>query len=378
MRAHLFFVIDALGWSVAERAGFLEGFAAVRSPAAPVLGYSCACIPSLLTGRLPREHGRWGMYRRDPARSPFRRYRWLLRAAERARHEGFVRRYVKRRLDAGGRYRGYFQLYSIPLGRLEQFDIPETEDLFLPGGVPGHATILDLLARRAGPLRSWSWRTPEDENFREMAAAIGEKRWGSLLLYAPDLDARLHASGTASPRVSERLAWYDERIREMAEAARRAYGDVVVVVMSDHGMTDTVGAHDLWSEIRALGLEEPGEVLYFLDSTMARFWFGTERARRAVGALLARQKYGHVLTPEEERAFGVDFPAREYGETAFLLDPGHLIVPSYMGERAPAGMHGFDPDHPQSVGFFASSVPVSGPPRSILNVFGVVDREILP
>ena len=377
MRLHLFFLIDALGWEIASREHFLEGFAAVRSPASPVLGYSCACIPSLLTGRLPREHGRWAMYRRDPARSPFRSHRWLLRLAALTGREEFVRRRLRAAVGNGGGYNGYWQLYAIPVRHLPELDVVEKEDLFAPGGVPGYPTVIDLIARGDATWRGWNWRTPEPENFRAFGEAIDRERHGALFLYAPDLDALMHAEGTGSPSVSARVAWYDATIREMTERARRRYDDVRVVVMSDHGMADTIGTHDLWTPLRALGLREPADVFFFLDSTMARFWFGGDAARRKVLALLAEQPYGHVLSPEEERRHGVDFASREYGETTFLLDPGHLIVPSYMGSHASAGMHGFDPDAPPSTAFFASTMPLRAEPRSILDVKDVVEREIL-
>jgi hypothetical protein len=377
MRLNLFFLIDALGWEVASRERFLEGFAEVRVPVAPVLGYSCACIPSLLTGKRPREHGRWAMYRRDPERSPFCRYRWWLRAARWSGRDGFIRRRMKREMDGSGRYNGYWQLYSLPLRHLVQFDPVETEDLFAPGGVPGHPTILDRLSERAAPWRVWSWRTPERENFRELASVLEEGAHAGLFLYAPDLDALMHAEGTRSRAVSERVAWYDATIRNLTARARGLYDDVRVVVMSDHGMADTVAAHDLWAPLRGLGLAEPRELLYFLDSTMARFWFGSERARRAVEELLAEQSYGRVLSAEDERGFGVDFASREYGELTFLLEAGHLLVPSYMGSHAPAGMHGFDPGAASSTAFFATTVRCPRTPGSILDVAPLVESEVL-
>ena len=59
--------VDALGWRLA---GSYPGFApalAHRREIATILGFSSGALPTAFSGRLPREHGRWLMYRRAGA-----------------------------------------------------------------------------------------------------------------------------------------------------------------------------------------------------------------------------------------------------------------------------------------------------------------------
>jgi hypothetical protein len=62
---------------------------------------------------------------------------------------------------------------------------------------------------------------------------------------------------------------------------------------------------------------------------------------------------GHWLAEDELARAGVLFPAREYGEDVFLLDPGTLMLPSFMGTEPLAGMHGYDPAHPDMAALLA-------------------------
>ncbi|MBI2951474.1 hypothetical protein HYY27_05230, partial [bacterium] len=53
----LFVFIDAFGWEILRRRPFLDDLLKVKAPLTTVLGYSSTCDPTILTGRLPREHG---------------------------------------------------------------------------------------------------------------------------------------------------------------------------------------------------------------------------------------------------------------------------------------------------------------------------------
>ena len=84
------------------------------------------------------------------------------------------------------------------------------------------------------------------------------------------------------------------------------------------------------------------------DSTMARFWFFTERARRLVTVCLEGVSEGRIMPDAELHELGALFPDRYFGELIFLVEEGVLIVPSHMGERPIRAMHGYHPDAPHS------------------------------
>src|SRR5439155_1478693 len=70
-------LIDAFGWEIAQRLGFLSDALPHRAPVRTVLGYSSGAIPTMLTGKSPAEHGHWNLFYYDPEGSPFRCLRGL-------------------------------------------------------------------------------------------------------------------------------------------------------------------------------------------------------------------------------------------------------------------------------------------------------------
>ena len=114
-------------------------------------------------------------------------------------------------------------------------------------------------------------------------------------------------------------------------------------VFGDHGMAQIHAHADLLQDLGGIKAEMPRDYVVFLDSTMARFWFADESARREITDRLAARSDGRFLTPEELLSLGADFPDHRYGEEIFLIDPGVLILPSYMGSSPLQGMHGYHP-----------------------------------
>jgi len=137
-------------------------------------------------------------------------------------------------------------------------------------------------------------------------------------------------------------------------------------------MVPTSTTHDLWSEIKALGYRVPADYLPFYDSTMARFWFWNDRAKTALTSHLQSLTCGHILTDYERREFGVDFPDMRHGEIIFLMNPGCLIVPSYLGKGTLAGMHGFDPEAPYSSGALVTTAPLPMSVKTITDMHALM------
>ncbi|MEW6754362.1 MAG: alkaline phosphatase family protein [Candidatus Latescibacterota bacterium] len=375
-RLSLFVFIDALGWELAQRHVFLEGLLTVRRPLATVFGYSSTCDPTILTGRLAREHGHFSFFRYAPGVSPFgvcRHLRFLPRAITR---RGRVRRVLSRAIRRYHGYTGYFQIYNMPFEVLPLFDYTEKRDIYQPGGInSGIPTVFDQFRQARVPFHLSDWRRGERENLRAAEEAMQGGQVRFVYLYLAAMDAMLHAEGTLSPRAAAQLAWYDASLRRLLEVAQRRYGEVRLHVFSDHGMTDVVQACDLMAAVQATGLEFGRDYAAVYDSTMARFWFLRPGARQRLTACLEAQAGGHILSPEALHRWGCDFPDQRYGEEFFLADPGVLICPSFMGESLLAGMHGYAPEHPTSVALYASNAAVERPPERLDELHGVMLKE---
>ena len=375
----IFIFIDAFGWKVLHkhRPDFLGDLLPTRTPLGTVLGYSATCVPTILTGKRPREHGHMSFFRYDPECSPFARYRWMRLLPKVVAERGRVRRMLSRFVKQSLGYTGYFQLYNVPFGDLPLFDYTEKMDLFAAGGINGGCpTIFDALREQGIPFHVSDWRRDEPDNLGALETAVREGTIRFAFLYLAALDGVLHAHGTDSPRVTDKMNWYESQIRHIIEVASGVYEPVHVHLFSDHGMTDTVDTCDLMARIKALGLDFGTDYAAVYDSTMARFWFLSERARDRILGALQKEPRGRILSDEELGEFGCDFEDRRYGELFFLMKPGVLINPSFMGITPLSGMHGFDPLDIDSVASYLTNAPSAVAPKRLDDLYAIMASEV--
>ncbi|MBI5171080.1 MAG: alkaline phosphatase family protein, partial [Candidatus Eisenbacteria bacterium] len=346
-----------------------------RREIATILGFSSGALPTAFTGRTPAEHGRWLMYRRaglEP--SPFEGFGRIAWLPPRLRRSWKFQQWLTRRVAK--RVHGYFNLYEVPPHELEHFDLAEKADIFTPGGLPLDS-LWDTLQRRGVRWRGWNWRTPEAQAYAELGAALREGAHDFLFLYTADLDALLHREGSRGAAVRDRMARYDAWVRELAATAGRP---VWLYLCSDHGMVDVTAHADVMARVNALPHARGRDYVAFYDSTMARFWWRSgaagEAARDAVRAALAAEPLGRWLTDDELRAEGALFEKREYGDDVFLLEPGALLVPSFMGSRPVAGMHGYDASHPDMTALLASNRELPSHVRRLADLRAFLESEL--
>lgn len=344
----LFVFIDACGWEIIKNDSFAQEFAPHRRPLRSVFGYSSACIPSILSGRYPCEHRNWSYFVYDPKNSPFKSLRpfgWLPNAiTSRRKVRRLLSRYAKSRLG----FKGYFDLYNVPFKRIDQYDFTEKKNPLQPGGMNRGPNIFDFLTERRIPYHVSTPTDPEAANLAALERDIAAESIDFAFLYWPELDGLLHRVGNDSPQIPARLRAYEKAIAQLMATARAHYEDVRLYVFSDHGMANCDIHFDLRSRIDALGYQAGTDYAVVYDSTMARFWFFNDAARRAITEKLAASPEGEILSDAELTDLGTLFPDRYFGELIYLVEEGTLIVPSDMGERPIRAMHGYHPDAPHS------------------------------
>jgi len=367
-------LVDALGWTLASRTpGFMPSLRQ-RRRLDTILGFSSGALPTLFTGRAPSEHGRLLMYRRARERSPFAGFGLLALLPSRLRRSATLTRWLTRAVAARG-VRGYFSLYDVPRPLLPAFDLAERDDIFAAGGLPVDS-MWDALDRRGVPWRGWNWRTPEAESLAALERRVAEGDERLLFCYTAELDAALHHQGSSGVAVRRCLERYGSTIARLERAAAARGQALWIYLLSDHGMVDVTRETDLMGRLRALGVEWPRDCLAFFDSTMARFWWRAPGVRDRVRAALERSGVGRWLTPEDLERAGARFPDHEYGDDIFLLDPGVLLVPSYMGDRRLAAMHGYDPSHPDMAALLWSNRAVPERVRHLKDVRAYLESEL--
>jgi hypothetical protein len=374
-------LVDALGWDAVESGSdgrFLGDLLPHRRPLETILGFSSGALPALLTGRWPRQTGRWLMYARARGSTPLGVAGPFARLPARLRRSHRVSRLLHRLVAL--RVGGYFSLYEIPWCRLPFLDLPERRHLYAPNAVPGHPTWFDDWAALGLTARVWDWRTPEPANAEAFVAACGGAGGNAEVLfwYLHGQDALRHRHGNRAPEVAAHLAWVGEQVRRGADAVRRSGDEPWIFLLSDHGMTDVRFHVDLAAEAAAAaagageGEREGTGWVAFHDSTMSRFWWldarARERARPAIRARLAERGMGSWLGVRDLARYGADFADSRFGEDIFVLDAGGLVVPSYMSATPVRGMHGYRPEEPTSRAILLTNRPLGAGLAHVVDV----------
>jgi hypothetical protein len=335
-----------------------------------VLGYSSGAIPSILTGRVPADHGHWNLLYYDPIASPFRWLRAFSVLPNRLLDNRIGRLLLK---ELGRRLLGLGPLFEVcvPPHLLPWFNWIEKRNIYAPAGIDGGDSIFDEMARLHVPHLVYSYhRFTDAEILRSATEALERGHRGILFLYLSELDGFLHGHCELDAVLQEQLDRYASGLRRVLEQARMADPGATMAVFSDHGMTPVRQRRDLVAEVAELGLSMPDDYLAVYDSTMARFWPFTERARRALHDKLASVSCGRLLTDGELVNLGVFFPDHRYGELIFLLEPGWLVGGSDFNGPGwtPAGMHGYHPDDAYSDAVFLSSHPAPADLQTITDI----------
>jgi type I phosphodiesterase/nucleotide pyrophosphatase len=354
----IYVLVDALGWEIVKTRPFLNDVLGERRWLVTILGYSSGAIPSILCGAPPSEHGHWNLFYHSPAGSPFAWTRPLGKLPAPLVENRVARRalkYVSRRKSG---YTGYFSLYDYPVAHLPHFDMTEKRDIYRPGGLD-RPSIFDAFRQSGVPYECYTYHTHSDAQILELGQRRArESEARVLFLYLSGLDAYLHFHVHDVDGVTEQLAWYERGLRAVWETAQAARGETRMFVFSDHGMTPIRWTYDLRRDVAQLGLEIPRDYLPAYDSTMARFWVFSDRARERLESLLTGHPCGDLLGEDELRRLGVWFDDGRYYHLLFLMKPGMLLSPSDMGSIRFAGMHGFHPSEPTADAVLLSTVPV--------------------
>jgi len=354
-----FVFVDALGWKQAERYGFLRDLLPHRRSIEMQFGYSCTAIPTILTGKRPDEHGHLAFYDWAPEKSPFKGLGWLARLLRPKSfwNRGRVRNWLSKAVRKWCGFTGYFQLYGVPLERLDKLDYCEKRDLFAPGGLAPVPNLADAWTAAGFKWHVSDWRKSEEENFRVAAELFRKGAVDRAFVYSAAFDALQHDHVGDDGALEPAVARYAASVRGLADALREGGRPFELTVISDHGMTPLKETRDVPAALEATGMAWGKDYASAIDSTMARFWWLAPGAEEKARAALADFP-GRWVGEEELRRHGVWREDRKFGEAIFLADPGVQFIPGDMGIKPLHGMHGYDPADADSLACCLSTVPI--------------------
>lgn len=237
----------------------------------------------------------------------------------------------------------------IPFHLLRYFGFPMQCRMDEPNFVRSDS-VFDLL-RKAG--RKWLYHgTPDYKVDLDSIIMRAEKDLFPPLEFAffhiGDLDRVGHKYGPESVEIRTALKRVDKGIEHIVKVAKERFEEVHLVIMGDHGMMEVRKHLDIWSELKKLPVKLEKDYLVFLDSTMARFWFFSDRAKSLIVDLLDNIEGGHIIRQEEKDKYHLNYSHNKFGDIIFLVDPGELIFPNFYQNKKPVkGMHGYAPETPE-------------------------------
>lgn len=353
----LFLLVDALRPDYLEHAPFLRALAS--SSATGALRECFGFVPrqAYFGGLDAGTYGFTNMYCYDPEQSPFSVARGLPRyRREPSGLRSMVETAARERMAPFER--SYAGSIEIPIDRLPCFDLVEKRAPW--DRRVGYRSLFAILDELGLPWCECTWPGTNQLADRSDAGIVAHFL-GALkpehrlaCVHLQELDGLGHAFGPNSRQVRKGIQVMDGLCRNLIETLKKRYQRVNLVLFGDHGMVNVTRTLDLEVRLARTGLVHGVDYAYFLDSTMARFWFHHAAARAVVQDALGNITGGRMLDASAMKHYGIDCCDYRNAEAVFLADPGVLIFPNYFqasGEPI-RGMHGYDPDCADNLGAF--------------------------
>ena len=333
-------------------------------------------------GLTPGETGYAFTFWRDPDHSPFRASACLPEDSELNPHG---RRFVRETLrEAAVREttpfgRSYIHPLNIPLRLAPEFDIAEKYAPWDPR--VGYRSLFHELDQEGMRWLYAGWPTINEHRLKRDCEIV----FWVLEHVTPEhqfvhvqfceLDLAGHVFGPGSREMVGALAETDRLVRLLMEGLMAIGQPLTTIIFGDHGMINVVRHLDITSALAGLRATAPEDFVYFLDSTVARFWYNNSAAAAEVRAALESFPGGRLLAADDTLRFGLHGLDPRCAHDIFLADPGCLINPNFFHEadNAPVGMHGYDPSECDNQGLFLAS----GPQFPAGAAAGVVDAGCL-
>lgn len=368
--------VDAFGWEVVQKYPVLKDIVIQQRVLETVFGYSATCIPSIVTGAKPRDHGHFAFYYYDPENSPFKLLSLLRFLPFKFINRGRVRSYISKFVKKMMKYTGYFQLYAMPFEKIGKFNYSEKKNIYTKTGIINNLdTIFDYLKAKGIRYHLSDWSDSEKNNIEALTELIKKDQIDLAYLYLPALDGVMHAHSVDSVQTKDKISELDSQIRQLVSLVEKMGRNCRLFVFSDHGMTNTTNNIDLQRLLKSCDCEFSKDYTATYDATIGRFWFFNEEAKIKITNFLQTLDCGIVLSNEKLKEWGCDFKGNMYGELFFLLNPGSIIVPSDMGIKSIAAMHGFSPEDKHSKAALLTNVEVGEEIQSIRDMYTLIKKE---
>ena len=180
------------------------------------------------------------------------------------------------------------------------------------------------------------------ENVRENLSTSELDNNNIFFIYITDLDTIGHEFGGNSKEYSQQLSKTINYLEEIAVYLKRKSLIYEFLIFGDHGMVDIKRTINIEKKIKQTNLKINRDYMYFLDSTLARFWFRNEQVKQKIKDSISNDKYGSWISNEEKTEYQINFQHDKFGEEIWWASGGTLISPNFwQGTNFIKGMHGY-------------------------------------
>ena len=133
---------------------------------------------------------------------------------------------------------------------LPWFNWGEQRNIYERGGLGATPSIFDQLAEEKIPYRVYSYQHASDRQILAQAAIdVEQDSAGFFFIYLCELDGFLHTHCNEPELIAGKLAWYEEQLRLVFQAALRRDREAKFFLFSDHGMTPVRRHYELAADI---------------------------------------------------------------------------------------------------------------------------------
>lgn len=273
-------------------------------------------LQTLFTGQYPHEHGMWEVALKTDFSSFIKNraidifpdfltttYQCLLHLATKSFDLAAVPPWRRRRFE---------------LSRYKNFPMP-LEKLFRLHKVH---SIFDVIGEdKVNHVWSFNYKFNEKDKILTLLCSDRyELEW--LDFYFLDLLQHWYLDDEVKTRSFYRGA--DQFVQKLYDKCKE--NDFSLMLLSDHGMEPIKGSIDIKSKLEKLELSR-NEFTCYIEANVARFWFHTNRARKAILHLLSSIEHGMVQNYEDLQEYGIKFQDSRYGDIYFRADLGYIFFP---------------------------------------------------
>jgi len=169
------------------------------------------------------------------------------------------------------------------------------------------------------------------------------------------LDIIGHKYGPDSVERKYIMKEIDAYLQKVFYLVKKQIDNFNFIIFSDHGMVSVKSIVNIWEEIHKLPLKIEKDYLVFLDSTLARFWFFSEKAKSMIKNVLENINGGRIISEKEMKIYRIRYKHNKFGDLLYWVDNGNIILPNFFqGNKIPMGMHGYRNDCLDNHSFYMS------------------------